>query len=268
MMETRPTKATINIESTTHSGAISENQSEIHVHVSKRECLSSALESVTPSSLDSIDILIPNNLLDPLFDPLSLAGLVLALRPNSTLKINLSGSNGASSDLGVINTAFLLSGLNPESERREKDGSRTVVARKGAAQSSASALNLEEKTNEDYPKMKWSQKLALDDLDLEDEEFVDEDELLEEFAPPPMRKGVAKKEDDDCGGRKACDNCTCGRAEKEAGIASPRQVSSSACGKCPLGDAFRCASCPFLGKPAFKPGQEKLVLNLMDDIVF
>lgn len=43
-------------------------------------------------------------------------------------------------------------------------------------------------------------------------------------------------------------------------------VKSSNCGGCYKGDAFRCASCPFLGKPAFEPGQEKLILQLTDDL--
>jgi len=39
----------------------------------------------------------------------------------------------------------------------------------------------------------------------------------------------------------------------------------SDCGSCYKGDAFRCANCPHLGKPAFKPGEENLVLDMSDD---
>ena len=66
---------------------------------------------------------------------------------------------------------------------------------------------------------------------------------------------------------KPCENCTCGKKEIYEGaisgaVAGPTleqlesgQVESS-CGKCYLGDAFRCAGCPFRGKPAFEPGEK------------
>jgi hypothetical protein len=99
-----------------------------------------------------------------------------------------------------------------------------------------------------------------------------EDDLLSAAPPLPPAAPVALKVDD-CGGRKACDDCTCGRKEQEdaakQGVISAeamKQAPKSSCGSCGLGDAFRCAGCPYLGKPAFQEGEEHLVLNLTDDV--
>ncbi|KAF8398746.1 hypothetical protein HHK36_014604 [Tetracentron sinense] len=107
-----------------------------------------------------------------------------------------------------------------------------------------------------------------DDLDL-----IDEDSLLtEEDLKKPQLPPVG-----DCevgSTRKACKNCTCGRAEAEEKVQklgiTVDQLNNpqSACGSCGLGDAFRCSTCPYKGLPPFKLG-EKVSLSgkfLVDDI--
>ncbi|KAM6429989.1 anamorsin isoform 1-T4 [Liasis olivaceus] len=108
--------------------------------------------------------------------------------------------------------------------------------------------------------------LSANDMDDEDVDLLDSDELLDpedlKKPDPASLKAPSCKES---GKRKACKNCTCGLAEEleqEKKNAQPR----SACGNCYLGDAFRCASCPYRGMPAFKPGERILLSenNLQD----
>ncbi|XP_032662997.1 anamorsin homolog [Odontomachus brunneus] len=93
---------------------------------------------------------------------------------------------------------------------------------------------------------------------LVDEDLIDEDELLDEAdraRPDVSLLRVCST----TGKRKACKDCSCGLAEELNAEASQKTTVKSSCGNCYLGDAFRCASCPYLGMPAFKPG-EKVVL--------
>ncbi|XP_038142855.1 anamorsin isoform X1 [Cyprinodon tularosa] len=135
--------------------------------------------------------------------------------------------------------------------------------------SSQIKLSFGKKTPAEKPALDPSTKkmwmLSANDID-DDVDLLDSDALLDEDdlkKPDPASlkatscgEGASKK-------KKACKNCTCGLAEELDQENKEKQKSNlpkSACGSCYLGDAFRCASCPYLGMPAFKPG-EKIVLD-------
>lgn len=110
--------------------------------------------------------------------------------------------------------------------------------------------------------------LSANDMEDGSMDLIDSDELLD---PEDLKKpDPASLRAAPCGEgkkRKACKNCTCGLAEELEKEKSQEQMSAqpkSACGNCYLGDAFRCASCPYLGMPAFKPGEKVLLDNLSD----
>ena len=117
-----------------------------------------------------------------------------------------------------------------------------------------------------------------------EEETIDEDALLTEKdkAKPTTAEGG-----DGVGcppTRKPCKDCTCGRKEEEEmkeNDATPAKSAvvkmdlendpndetfKSACGNCALGDAFRCAGCPYLGQPAFKENDEENKVVMLDDL--
>jgi len=232
----------------------------------------SSKNGLVKSSLDKLDVIVDGSELGSVYNPMELANWAPFLSPTSVVSIQVQGANKGKIDLQPINTSFLLAGLIGASERREADGSRILTATKRKSTQKVGAAPLRKKKNVITLNL---DNFGLDDDDDGDADMIDEDVLLEDnmLAPPPARDTT---KDNDGAGRKPCENCSCGRREiyeaeqaKEAEIQADRNrttAPSSACGKCNLGDAFRCASCPYLGKPAFKAGEEHVVLQMMDDL--
>lgn len=80
----------------------------------------------------------------------------------------------------------------------------------------------------------------MEQISKENNQLIDEESLLKEsnLEEKKLRK-------------KKCKNCTCGSSDQKE-----EKNFKSKCGSCYLGDAFRCESCPYIGMPAFKPGEE------------
>ena len=210
-----------------------------------------------------------------LFNALHLAELVPLLRTDGhgIVSIYLYTLGQSNSILGTVHNSLRLAGLSPDTETRQ--ASLLILSARVAAAPDP---------NVSHQPLHGVAKISLYS---DSQSLVDEDDLLYSnmnlddstlLAPPPTvnPQGSSSESGFDCGGRKACDNCTCGRAAMESqvdnGLIMDKQpmaantIGKSSCGNCAKGDAFRCANCPYLGLPAFKQGEEHLVLNLVDDL--
>ena len=93
-------------------------------------------------------------------------------------------------------------------------------------------------------------------IDLDDDYFVDEDDLLSSYNILMSGLAIPTLDKKDCKtSRNACKDCTCGRAEGSL----KDESKPSMCGNCYLGDAFRCATCPSKGLPPFNPGGKVII---------
>jgi hypothetical protein len=121
----------------------------------------------------------------------------------------------------------------------------------------------------------FKQKVTVDWSNTGNDELMDTNDLLSE---QDLIKPDLSSLSDCKTSKKACANCSCGRAETETQDSIKKQKVTlemfenpgvgSSCGSCGLGDAFRCSGCPYAGLPAFKEG-EKIVLPddyFQDDI--
>jgi len=211
--------------------------------------------SLESASIQQLTVALTENA--SLYNTMDLAALAPYLTKNATVSVELSVKDN--DVCKNVHTSFLLAGLQSQSEKR--DSNRIVLTAAKSAKNGSAAGGTAAPIRI---------TLNVSDFGDDDAEMIDEDNLLSDasnlLAPPPSMSDAATK--DDCSGREACADCSCGRAteNKPPGTTTKQQpVQKSSCGKCTLGDAFRCASCPYLGKPAFKAGEEHLVLDLQDD---
>ncbi|ODA77275.1 hypothetical protein RJ55_06902 [Drechmeria coniospora] len=122
-------------------------------------------------------------------------------------------------------------------------------------------------------------------MDDDDDDIIDENGLLtdEDLNRRPVQPSDCNPQKR----RRPCKDCTCGlaakfeaedkqrRAAADAGLTAMLDANdlneldftvegkTGSCNNCSLGDAFRCSTCPYIGLPPFKPGEEVRIMNDM-----
>jgi hypothetical protein len=191
-----------------------------------------------------------------------------ALKPGGFVALYVPVNGGVKDE--EVDEKLMLSGFINSKTSKSADFAEFSATKPDWEVGASQKLNLKKPANSlsaQDAKNIWSSKATG-----AEEELIDEDELLDE----DEKNAKPNTNRDDCEikpGKKACKNCTCGRAD---GIDSkPAKLTkemienpgvNSSCSGCSLGDAFRCAGCPYRGLPAFKVG-EKITIpdGFMDD---
>lgn len=245
------------------------------------------MESIE-ATLKRLDVNSSGSSREPL-SPETLSAFFDALEPGGRLGIFVLKGGGGSSTYEtkekeeasrVVSKALTLEGFEDVvSEQTSVSGQdATVVSGRKPQWERGVKFTLEKKTQ------KTSSHSAWEDDDPRDE-TIDEDALLTE--KDKAKPTTAEGEGVGCPPtRKPCKDCTCGRKEEEEmkENATPKGTTTSAvvkmdlendpneetfksaCGNCALGDAFRCAGCPYLGQPAFKENDGEGKVVMLDDL--
>jgi len=153
-----------------------------------------------------------------------------------------------------LQSALTMSGFVSITETQPVEGITQMQCQKPNFEvGKSSKLKLSFAKKSDKPKV--SKVWTLSDQN-DDVEIIDSDALLgaDDFVRPDLSAVKTDCGTSKSGKKRACKGCTCGLKEELNGEPAPLQ--KSACGSCYLGDAFRCASCPYLGMPPFKPGDQ------------
>ena len=215
--------------------------------------------------------------------PETLSAFFDALKPGGRLGVFVKGGGEQDSSSAIqkeVSKRLTLEGFEDVvvSEQTSVSGTRaTKVSGRKPKWERGVTFSLGEKKTK---KTLVSKASAWEEDDDDRDEMIDEDALLTEkdkAKPTTEGEGVGCPPT-----RKPCKDCTCGRKEEEEMKENATPASSvvkmdlendpndetfkSACGNCALGDAFRCAGCPYLGQPAFKENDEENKVVMLDDL--
>ncbi|KAG7449409.1 DUF689-domain-containing protein [Guyanagaster necrorhizus] len=246
--------------------------------------------SLVASTYSSIHVALSSTDYDGLLPNISslLSQLLSSLIPLGTLHLhNISLDSKVPSEV-TLSGFTILSVTSPSTLIAQKPVhalAATVPLKKADSVNPPLLLPLRKKTNSGAKKALWTLSTP-GTPPIDAEALLTDSDKARPCEPVTASTGPRRK--------KACKNCTCGLAELEAEELKQSQVvvvdgsedggaramsreereklinstpkATSSCGNCYLGDAFRCASCPYLGLPAFKPGEKVEIDFGMDDI--